>query len=239
MKILLIIVLWTFMGFRANAEAPPVQAFEPVTMKKALPVWVEGREKEMNLTLGFRGKFQVADNQKIKLRITASTIYRVFLNGKFLGYGPARASHGYYRIDEYDPGKLVRKGENIVAIEVAGYNVNTYYTLDQPSFLQAEVESGGQIVMATGTDSGIEAFQVKERLQKVERYSFQRPFTEYYRLKKDFDQWKISSKIPVESLKLVSYPAVKLLARNLLLPDFNLVHPVSGLFSGDCSVQKT
>lgn len=224
---LFIIILGFFLSFKTNAEVPPVQAYKQLTMKKALPVWVEGREKEMNLTLGFRGTFQVTENQKIKLRITGSTIYRVYLNGKFLGYGPARASHGYYRVDEYDPGKLIQKGENIVAIEVAGYNVNTYYTLDQPSFLQAEVELGDQIVMATGTDSGIEAFQIKERLQKVERYSFQRPFTEYYRLKNDFDQWKVSSKIPVESLKLVTYPIVKLLARNLLLPDFNLVRPVS------------
>jgi len=235
---LLIIVLWAFMSLGANAEAPPVQIIEPVTMKKALPVWVEGREKEMNLTLGFRGTFQAGENQKIKLRITASTIYRVFLNGKFLGYGPARASHGYYRIDEYDPGKLVRKGENVVAVEVAGYNVNTYYTLDQPSFLQAEVELGGKIVMYTGSDSGIEAFQVKERLQKVERYSFQRPFTEYYRLKKDFDQWKVSSNIPVESLKLDTYPSVKLLSRNLLLPDFNLVRPVSVCSQGAVQFNK-
>ncbi len=235
---LFIIILGFFLSFKTNAEVPPVQAYKQLTMKKALPVWVEGREKEMNLTLGFRATFQVAENQNIKLRITGSTIYRVYLNGKFLGYGPARASHGYYRVDEYDPGKLIQKGENIVAIEVAGYNVNTYYTLDQPSFLQAEVELGDQIVMATGTDSGIEAFQIKERLQKVERYSFQRPFTEYYRLKNDFDQWKVSSKIPVESLKLVTYPIVKLLARNLLLPDFNLVRPVSVSSHGTVQFNK-
>lgn len=52
-------------------------------MKKALPVWVEGRQTEMNLTLGFRGSFQARKSQNFSLKITASTLYRVFLNGEF------------------------------------------------------------------------------------------------------------------------------------------------------------
>ena len=94
--------------------------------------------------------------------------------------GPARAGHGYYRVDEYDLSQKVRKGKNIVAVEVAGYNINTFYTLDQPSFLQAEVLSCEQVVLATGNNNDFQAFQIKERLQKVERYSYQRPFSEYY-----------------------------------------------------------
>ena len=207
-------------------------------MKKALPVWAEGRETEMNLNLGFRGAFQAKKNQDFKLRITASTLYRVFLNGEFLGYGPARSAHSYFRIDEYNLGKQVKNGENIIAIEGAGYNVNSYYMLDQPSFLQAEIESGGQIILATGTDPGFEAFQVKERLQKVERYSFQRPFTEYYRLKNNFDQWKISAKAPVELLKTAIQPSIKLLPRNLLIPEFGKVHPKAVWSQGTVLIQK-
>jgi alpha-L-rhamnosidase len=86
---------------------------EPVLIKKALPVWAEGRQTEMNLSLGFRGVFQVEKTPDFILKITASTLYRVFLNGEFLGYGPARAGHDYYRVDAYDLSKKVRKGENI------------------------------------------------------------------------------------------------------------------------------
>jgi alpha-L-rhamnosidase len=210
---------------------------EPVLMKKALPVWTEGREKEMNLTLGFQGVFQTSKNKDCKLRITASTLYRVFLNGEFLGYGPARAAHGFFRVDEYDLSKRVQKGENIVAIEVAGYNVNTYYTLDQPSLLQAEVEFAGKIVLATGTNE-FSAFQIKERLQKVERYSFQRAFTEYYKLNKNSDQWKTSASAKTESVKLVNQSVVKLLPRNLLLPEFDLVRPIEICVSGTIQLIK-
>ncbi len=211
---------------------------EPVLMKKAIPVWAEGREKEMNLTLGFRGIFYSKNNQDYQLKITASTFYRIFLNGAFIGYGPARTAHGYFRVDEYNLSKQVRKGENVLAIEVAGYNVNSYYILDQKSFLQAEVQSEGNVVLATGSDTGLEAFQIKERVQKVERYSFQRPFTEYYRLKNNYDLWKTSAKVLVESLKLAIQPAVKLLPRNLLLPEYKKVHPKMIYSQGTIQFQK-
>ncbi len=211
---------------------------EPVLMRKALPVWAEGRQTEMNLSIGFRGVFQAEKTQSFHLKITASTLYRVFLNGEFLGYGPARAGHGYYRVDMYDLSKKVRKGENILAVEVAGYNINTFYTLDQPSFLQAEVLSGREVVLATGNNADFEAFQIKERLQKVERYSYQRPFTEYYRLKDGFGQWRSSAKVPVDPVELVSLPPVKLLDRSVEMPDYTVVHPVSVVAGGAIGLRK-
>ncbi|MDD4190009.1 MAG: hypothetical protein PHI28_01645 [Mangrovibacterium sp.] len=207
-------------------------------IKKALPVWAEGREKEMNLTLGFQGVFDAETDQAYRLKITASTLYRVFLNGEFLGYGPARAAHGYFRVDEYDLRPKVKNGENVIAVEVAGYNANSYYTLDQPSFLQAEVVSDGQVVLATGTDNEFRAIELKSRLQKAERYSFQRPFTEYYRLNAAFNQW-LNATPPTEQLvKTAVQPSVKTLPRNLLMPDFNPVHPRSVCLRGTIQFQK-
>jgi len=200
---------------------------EQVLIKEALPVWAEGREKEMNLTLGFRGRFNAKENRNYKLSITASTLYRVYLNEEFLGYGPARAGHDHYRVDEYDLTDRVVKGENIIAIEVAGYNVNSYYTLDQPSFLLAEVTSGKKVLLASGSENDFELFQLRERVQKVERYSFQRPFTEYYRLNDSYDNWKRSTDAPVEISESAVFSPVKILPRNVLLPDFTIVRPVS------------
>ncbi|MDR1154865.1 MAG: hypothetical protein LBL04_09135, partial [Bacteroidales bacterium] len=208
-----------------------------VSVQKALPVWAAGREKEMNLNLGFHGVFRSKDNRVTTLKITASTLYRVFVNGEFVGSGPARAAHGYFRMDEYDVSRLVKSGENIVAVEVAGYNINTYYTIDQPSFLLAEVESDGTVMLATGAGRGFEAFRLTERLQKVERYSFQRPFTEYYRMKEGYDRWRTSTKMEAAAaVKLSVQPAVKLLPRNVALPGFDLAGPVAVYAKG---VMKT
>ncbi len=196
-------------------------------IKKAVPVWAEGREKEMNLNLGFRANFTATAGQKVNLKIAASTLYRIYLNGHFVGSGPARAAHGYYRVDEYPVSSLINEGENLLAIEVAGYNVNSYYTLDQPSFLLAEAEVDGKVVLATGKGDDFEAFQINERLQKVERYSFQRPFTEYYRMQEGYDRWRTSAEVSVEPLRLTLFPALQLLPRQVKMPTFELREPVA------------
>jgi alpha-L-rhamnosidase len=218
------------MLFAGKAQAQAAKSTTAM-VQKAVPVWAAGREKEMNLNLGFRGVFQAQHGQATRLKITASSLYRVFINGTFVGSGPARAAHGYFRVDEYELGKLVKTGENIVAVEVAGYNVNSYYTLDQPSFLLAEVEVDGKIALATGPKRDFEAFCLTERLQKVERYSFQRPFTEYYRMKEGYDRWRTSAGTPLAGVKLSVQPKVNLLSRNVLLPEFNLIRPVA-LYAG-------
>ncbi len=96
----------------------------------AKPVWLPGHETEMNLTVGFRACFDWPDGSAVEkratLKIAAATIYRASINGKFLARGPARGPHGYYRVDQLDITRLLRPGRNLVAIEVAGYNVNFY-----------------------------------------------------------------------------------------------------------------
>jgi len=77
----------------------------------AKPIWPKGMELERNLTIGFRAAVECPANKTIVLRVAASTVYRCFVNGTFCGYGPARAGHGYYRIDEWDLGATYRTGK--------------------------------------------------------------------------------------------------------------------------------
>src|SRR4051794_12345758 len=85
----------------------------------AKPVWPTGRSLEKNLQVGFRAVIQPKAEGPVTLRLTASTLYRATVNGKYMGYGPARGPHGYYRIDEWDISKALKPGKNVVAIEVA------------------------------------------------------------------------------------------------------------------------
>ena len=69
------------------------------TFKKAIPVWEKGTEVAINRALVFVSKLgKVKD---CKLAIAGSTAFTVLVNGDFVAYGPARAGHGYYRVDEY------------------------------------------------------------------------------------------------------------------------------------------
>lgn len=163
----------------------------------ARPVWPQDRANEMNVSVGFQASFETEPGEAVVLRLTGSTLYRVFLNGEFLCHGPARACHGYFRIDEFDITSRLQSGRNAVAIEIAGYNVNSYYLLDQPAFLQAEVTQGAKVLCATGNEeNGFGARVITERVQKVQRYSFQRPFIEVYHLDPDWNAWRTDGAPP-------------------------------------------
>lgn len=155
----------------------------------AHPIWPASRETEKNLFVGFRAVFDCSQQQDPLLRVAGSSLYRVYLNGQFIGHGPARGPHGYYRVDEWPLGDCLSE-RNVLAIEVAAYNVNSFYLLDEPAFLQAEIVSGAKTLASTaGKGANFEATVLKRRLQKVQRYSFQRPFIEYYRLNEGDDRW--------------------------------------------------
>ncbi|MEN6533836.1 MAG: hypothetical protein ABFD89_09255, partial [Bryobacteraceae bacterium] len=124
-------------------------------------------------------------------------------------------------------------GRNLVAIEVAGYNVNSFYLANHSSFVQAEVVSNGSILAATGgTGSRFEAAILTERLQKVERYSYQRPFSEVYRLKPGWDAWRRDASIRIARVDCADQPGVNLLPRRIPYPDFAGRRPLALVSEG-------
>ncbi|NOY58496.1 MAG: hypothetical protein GXO75_06135 [Calditrichaeota bacterium] len=198
-----------------------------IQFQKAKPVWPKGKELEKNITIAFRGRFEKSQTEKTILRITGATLYRIYLNGAFMGHGPARAARGFFRVDEWDLTPKLKKGTNIVVIEVAGYNVNSYYLLDQPSFLQAEVISADKVLLATGSAANnFEAARIAERIQKVPRYSFQRPFIECYTLGTDSYKWRCDLSVPMKTLTCEIVSPRKLIPRRVTFPDFHVRSPI-------------
>lgn len=201
--------------------------------KSAKPVWLEGKEKEKNITVGLRAVIESPANEKVVLRIAASTLYRAFVNGAFCAHGPARGPHGWFRVDEWDLTSKLAQGPNVIAIEVAGYNASSFYLLDQPSFVQAEIVAGERVLAATGdAASSFSARLVTERLQKVERYSFQRPFSEVYRLKPEWDAWRNDPKRPMEPVSVAVVESRKLLPRRVPCPAFTVRPAVKEVCAG-------
>ncbi len=207
---------------RCTADSGPAG----ISFTSAEAVWPEGLQYEMNITAGFITGFERPAGNDALLRIAGSSIYRIYLNGDFIGHGPARAGHGYYRVDEWDLTGRLGEGTNVLAIEAAGYNINSYYLLDQPSFIQAEVLSGNRVIAATSPETDdFRAILIGERVQKVPRYSFQRTFTEYYTLEPGYDDWRL---LQVEGLDFVECePAGEkaLLGRRIPYPEFNKTIP--------------
>ncbi len=204
---------------------------DAVSFVSAQPVWLEGREKEKNLFAGFRATVDGKAAEQAVVRMTGATVCRLFVNGEFLGYGPARGPHGYDRVDEWPLKGRVKPGPNVVAIEVAGYNANSYYHLDQHSFLQAEIVAGKTVLASTaGAGAAFEAQALESRVQKVQRYSFQRTFSEVYTLKPDSDAWRTGGAI--QACKLAVRPQRPLLPRLAPYPDFKKLRPVRERYAG-------
>ncbi len=197
------------------------------SFRSARPLWPAGREKEMNLLVGFRAVIEAPGTQPVHLRVAAATLYRAFVNGQFVGWGPARGPHGFYRVDDWDVTSRLNPVGNVIAIEVAGYNVNSYWVLNQPSFLQAEVTSGADVLASTG-GAGVSfaARILDERIQKVQRYAFQRAFVEAYSLGVGFDRWRRDASAPFVAVPCSVASEKKLIPRRTSYPDFVLRQPL-------------
>lgn len=197
-------------------------AAEPDSFVAARPVWAAGLEKERNILLEFRAAFARPAEGPVRLRITGASLYRVFVNGTLAAHGPARAGHGFYRVDEWELDGRLQAGTNDVLIEVAGYNANSFYLLDQPSFLQAELVAGGRVLAATGGE-GFTVLRRHDRVQRVQRYSFQRPFTEVW----------LKPGPPAEPVRLAETEPKPLAPRRVPYPDFAVVPPAAHFAEGE------
>lgn len=203
------------------SQNPRVDLKECDTFATAKPVWAERRETERNLTLSFREVIETGRVSEAYIRLTASCDYRMRVNGKFVAHGPCVAAHDYYRMDCIDLKPHLQAGKNVIAIEVAGYNDDNYYLLNQPSFLQAEVEIDGKVVAATG--SGFKAYDLKQRKQDVPEFSFQRPHIEHYMLSSDFEQWLTDTDWQGgEIVKQAQQPDKNIISRHVEYPDYRL-----------------
>lgn len=148
-----------------------------VFFKSALPVWIEGREKEWNVTA--RLTYTAKALQDAKMTITGAAFYQIFIDNKLIHFGPAKKGLGYTGVDIV-PLPDVENGE--ISIIVAGYYCKCFNGVLIPSFIQAEIEDkDGNILAATGKD-GFKCFERAAKLQKVMRYTSQRQFSECYDL---------------------------------------------------------
>ena len=167
----------------------------------ALPIWAKDRENEMHLRLRFKTILERPEAADCIVKLAISGIYNLYVNGKFVAYGPARAGRGHFRVDEYDILPSLHDGKNIVMIEVCAYNVTSYYVMRQPAFLTAEIVADGTVLAYTSRD--FTAQQNPCYLQKIQRYSGQRHLLETYRIKEP-DTYLTDLSVGAEEIAVVN-----------------------------------
>ena len=55
------------------------------------------------------------------IRISADDYYKLYINGKFVGQGPAAGYHFHYNYNEMDVTSFLRTGENTIAVHTYIY----------------------------------------------------------------------------------------------------------------------
>ena len=160
-------------------------------MEQSLPVWLQGRQDEKNLTAGFYAPLKLEGKRSAVLKLAVAGHYHVYLNGEHLAYGPVRCAHGWHRVSEIDLAGAAGPRISHLAIEINVPRVNTFFLADQPPFLQAEVWADGECIARTLPEGGeFFGLRLPYREQKVERYSYQRGFSEVYELTGDWNGWR-------------------------------------------------
>ncbi len=108
-----------------------------------------------------------------ELRITAESRYRLYVNGVYLGDGPARGSRTGCFVDSYPVAPLLRRGRNAVAVEVQCMNY--------PSFIAVPAEPALWVEFAGGLEL--------EPAWRVRRAPEWRGDTDYFSLQSGYAEW--------------------------------------------------
>ena len=106
----------------------------------------------------FRKTFTLAAlPSQARLEIFADSRYRLYVNGAYIGQGPARAPHGWYYYDVFHVASKLRQGLNVIAVEVRWYGQGMAWYVAPPApvdhgalLCQLEVgQSAGQQIIGS------------------------------------------------------------------------------------------
>jgi alpha-L-rhamnosidase len=200
---------------------------------RAVPVWSASLAGRMNIWLSFHARVELARGVRATLRIAGAQAWRVWANGVLAARGPARTAHGHARVDEWTLTGDV-SGVMELVIEVMGYGVPTFCSTHEPAFLCAELVAGKKVLAWTAPrDGGFTAEHRRERVQKVERYSYQRAFVEGYRFGRYGQYWQQPAYNPANphTLARVKHRRVWL-ERGMARPDLSVLAPQSAAVRG-------
>ena len=193
---------------------------------RALPVWPQKLASRMNTWISFHAAVRLPAGRTATLRIAAAQAWRIWVNGELAGRGPARTAHGHARVDEWTMSPDAT-GALAVVLEVMGYNVPTFCSTDEPPFLCAELVVGKKLLAWTApAGGGFTAEHRTERVQKAERYSYQRAFVEAYRIGAAGLTWREPGYVPARpaAVARVKHPRTWL-QRGLAYPDLSVMKP--------------
>jgi hypothetical protein len=112
------IICWASISPIAFAENHELKFSIPQSMKTH---WIQVQnEQQPNFHhTCYRKTFELTEvPSKAMLHIAAGRLYKLYINGKFVMYGPARSTFNYRFVDQFDIASYLKAGKNILAVEL-------------------------------------------------------------------------------------------------------------------------
>ena len=172
-------------------------------------IWAKNRS-EHNDELCFTTTLK--KNQATTLKIVARDFFNLYINGKFILCGPARAGHGYLRVEEVDIAPYLTEEENAIAIDVLSYYSITLATTMEQALVGIEVWSDDTLIKEA---SDFDCHHMTDKVQKTERITSQRGFVEWYIQSFDRNEFFKGNFDLFPTLETEELPCPKLLPRRI------------------------
>lgn len=159
-------------------------------------VWADpGEQKNVELCFSCRLK----QSRNITIELVARDIYNLFVNGKFVSYGPSRAAKGYCRVDRLDISPYLTEEDNLICVYVQSNFTNSLCFVKEEPLFGACIIHKDKILKQT---RDFRCSHMTDKLSKVERMSSQRGFLEVYHMSAD----RLNAQFPVLETRPVECP---------------------------------
>ncbi len=196
----------------------------------------------------FRGTLEAPGGElsAAVLSVCADTRYRLWVNGRMLGHGPARSHPGSQYFDVYDVRDLLHPGSNTFAVLATHYGIGTCYScLGSPGFLlQADIENAQGETQTFGTDARWRAASAPYGVG-YERMSIQLAYPEVFDARREPEAWNLpgfddsSWEFALNLGPVGMEPWIEMLPRDIPPPFFRGMAPVRVQQVGRVRLQAT
>lgn len=147
-------------------------------------IWQDGKASPRNLYVLFAKDVTVDDATGVwRVHVSGDSRYRLFINGEWMGNGPARCFPFNQEYDTYDVTGLLRPDANRFVVLVSHYGEGTFQynpTGQGGALLQLERRNGDAWKPVAVTDASWKVRRHEGYIRPTTRISCQMPFEEIY-----------------------------------------------------------
>lgn len=200
--------------------------------------WVPDLPPSRNLVVSFERRFVLESKAPAHIHLFADSRYRLWVNERFVGYGPARFVTSHPEFDSYEIGDLLERGKNLIRVEVNFYGAPSFQTM--PDGMPGLHVSGG-IPSAGLTFNLPEGWRARVHQAwdtRAPHFSFAQNPCEILDTRLLAKELQGAATQPVVPVPSRNAPWGKLQPRSVPMPDYRLVTPVRITVQGPAAPAK-